>query len=384
MIEFENEWDRPARIKVVGVGGGGGNAINRMIISKMAGIEFIAINTDVQVLKSNISPLKIQIGSRITKGLGAGAVPEVGKKAAEEDKDRIADALLGADMVFITAGMGGGTGTGASPIVAELAKATGALTVAVVTKPFQFEGKTKFLIAEEGTKALSEKVDTLITIPNERLLTIGGDQLPFMESFQKADEVLRNAVAGISELITVPGLINLDFADVRTIMSNMGGALMGIGIGTGEKKAIMAAEAAISSPLLEDVSIDGAKGILVNITFGPDLTIKEVNDAVSMIQKRADSNVHLIFGARVDESLYNEVRITVIATGFGIRKEQKPAIKEILKNVEKKEEVLVKPQPEPIVISRPASEMQESLYSDWETPAFVRRRTEISLNPENT
>lgn len=316
MIEFESEWDRPARIKVIGVGGGGGNAINRMITSKVSGVEFVSLNTDVQVLRTSLAPTKIQIGSRLTKGLGAGANPEMGRRAAEEDKDRIADALVGSDMVFITAGMGGGTGTGASPVVAEVAKATNALTVAVVTKPFAFEGKAKILLAEAGLKALQEHADTVIVIPNERLLTLNGESLTLLEAFLKADEVLRNAVAGISELITVPGLINLDFADVRTIMANMGGALMGIGVGTGEKKAVVAAETAITSPLLEDLTIDGAKGILINVTCGPDVTIMEINEAISMIQKRAHKDAHLIFGARIDEGLYNEVRITVIATGF--------------------------------------------------------------------
>jgi len=307
--------EQVAEIKVVGVGGGGNNAVNRMIASGLTGVEFISVNTDAQVLVQSNAKIKIQIGDKLTKGLGAGANAEVGQKAAEEDKDKIKEALEGADMVFITAGMGGGTGTGASPVIAEIAKGLGALTVGVVTKPFTFEGRKRMQQAEQGAANLREKCDTVIVIPNDRLLEVVEQKTSIIEAFKICDDVLRQGVQGISDLITIPGLINLDFADVKTIMSEAGSALMGIGVGTGESKAVQAAEAAISCPLLE-TKIEKAKGILFNITGGPDLGLLEVNKASEIIQKAADDDAQIIFGAVIDEDLEDEVRITVIATGF--------------------------------------------------------------------
>jgi cell division protein FtsZ len=306
-----------ARIKVIGIGGGGGNAVNTMISAGLPGVEFIAANTDAQALRSNLSPIKVQLGEKITKGLGAGANPQVGRKAAEEDMERIREHLTGADMVFITAGMGGGTGTGGAPVVARLAKELGALTVGVVTKPFLFEGKKRMKQAEDGMRELKDSVDTLIAIPNQRLLSIAGRNMPILETFKKADDVLLQAVRGISDLITVHGLINLDFADVRTIMSEMGMAMMGAAISAGENRAVEAAQHAISSPLLEDVSIKGARGVLINITGGPTLSLHEVNEAATLVQEEADDDANIIFGAVIDEHMGDEVRITVIATGFG-------------------------------------------------------------------
>ena len=306
-----------ARIKVIGIGGGGGNAVNRMIEAGIEGIEFLVANTDLQALKRSQAPIKIQLGSRLTKGLGAGADPVVGREAALEDTDKIIEVLEGADMVFVTTGLGGGTGTGGAPIIASLATELNALTVAVVTKPFHFEGRRRMQQAEQGLSELQECVDTVITIPNERLLhTVDrGDSLS--ESFRVADDVLRQAVQGISDLITVPGLINLDFADVKTIMAGMGMALMGTGRATGENRAIEATQQAISSPLLEEASIQGALGVLINITGGPDLTLYEVNAASSIIREAADEDANIIFGAVIDENMRDEMKITVIATGFG-------------------------------------------------------------------
>ncbi len=305
-----------AKILVIGVGGGGGNAVNTMITSNLDGVEFVVANTDMQALEANLAPCKIQLGDHLTKGLGAGANPMVGRKSAEESMQLIADTVSGADMVFVTAGMGGGTGTGGAPVVAQIARECGALTVGVVTKPFSFEGKKRRRQASEGIEALQEAVDTLIVIPNNRLLGLVGHTTSMMDAFKKADEVLLNAVQGISDLMTVPGLINVDFADVRTIMSNMGRALMGSGTSSGKNRAVEAAEAAISSPLLEDVSIEGATGILINITAGPDLTLHEVNEASTLIQEAAHEDANIIFGSVVDANVGDEVRITVIATGF--------------------------------------------------------------------
>ena len=314
LIEFEEMLQ--ARILVIGVGGGGGNAVNTMIASDLDGVEFVAANTDLQALEANLAHTKIQLGDHLTKGLGAGANPDVGRKSAEESIQLIADTVAGADMVFVTAGMGGGTGTGAAPIIAQIARESGALTVGVVTKPFSFEGKRRRRQAQDGISALEEAVDTLIVIPNDRLLEVVGQNTSMMDAFKKADEVLLNAVQGISDLMTVPGLINVDFADVRTIMSNQGRALMGSGAATGKKRASEAAEMAISSPLLEDVSIDGATGILINITGGPDLTLYEVNEASTLIQEAAHEDANIIFGSVIDPQIGEEVRITVIATGF--------------------------------------------------------------------
>ncbi len=316
MAEFVEDSGTKARLKVVGVGGGGGNAINRMIEASLDGVTFIATNTDVQALRQNQAPLKYQLGARLTKGLGAGSDPEIGRKAALEDEDIVAGMVQDAEMVFITAGMGGGTGTGAAPIIAEKAKEMGALTVAVVTKPFMFEGSYRARQAELGLAELNDVVDTLITIPNQRLLSMVAKQTSMVEAFSLADEVLTQAVQGISDLIMIPGLINLDFADVKTIMADMGVALMGAAIGSGDQRAIDAANKAISSPLLDDISIDGARGVLINITGGKDLGLHEISEASSIIQEAAHPDANIIFGAVIDETLQDEIRITVIATGF--------------------------------------------------------------------
>jgi cell division protein FtsZ len=306
----------PAKIKVIGVGGGGGNAVNRMIASNLRGIEFIAANTDVQALSKCVAAAKLQLGAQVTRGLGAGADPEVGRKAALEDTDRILELLDGSDMVFLTAGMGGGTGTGAMPILASLASEIGALTVAVVTKPFGFEGKRRMQHAERGIEELRNAVDTLITIPNERLLNFVERGTPLAEAFRIADDVLRQAVQGISDLITIPGEVNVDFADVKAIMSGMGMALMGTGIAKGENRALEAAQRAISSPLLEETSIEGAKGVLINISGGRDLALHEVAEAARIIQSAVDPDANIITGMVLDETLEEEMKVTVIATGF--------------------------------------------------------------------
>lgn len=307
---------RFAKIKVIGIGGGGCNAINSMIsFQNIKGVDFIGVNTDAQALTTSQSSIKIQIGENLTKGLGSGGDPEIGKQAAEESKEKIKETLLDADMVFITCGMGGGTGTGGSPIIAEIAKSIGALTVGVITKPFTFEGTKRMVVADEGISELKEKVDTLIVIPNQRLLDVVDRKMSLLEAFKVADGVLGQAVQGISDLITMPGLINVDFADVRTIMTSAGSALMGMGTGIGENRAQAAARMAISSPLLE-VSIDGAKGILFNITGGSDLTMTEVDEAAIIISEHADADANIIFGATIDESMVDQLKITVIATGF--------------------------------------------------------------------
>ncbi|GMU64041.1 MAG: hypothetical protein AMXMBFR36_03150 [Acidobacteriota bacterium] len=312
----------PARIKVIGVGGGGGNAVNRMIASQLRGIEFIAANTDLQALAKCKAPGKLQLGEQITRGLGAGADPDVGRKAALEDTERILEWMDGADMIFLTAGMGGGTGTGALPILASLAAEIGALTVAVVTKPFAFEGRRRMHLAERGIEELRGSVDTLITIPNERLLNFVERGTPLAEAFRIADDVLRQAVQGISDLITIPGEVNVDFADVRAIMSGMGMALMGTGIAKGENRALEAAQRAISSPLLEETSIEGAKGVLINISGGRDLTLHEVAEAARIIQSAVDTDANIIAGMVLDEALDEEMKVTVIATGFRYAGEQ--------------------------------------------------------------
>jgi cell division protein FtsZ len=320
VLDFDVELEQFANIKVIGIGGGGNNAINRMIDAGLKGVEFISVNTDAQALYLSKADKKIQIGEKLTKGLGAGANPEIGKKAAEESKDAVEESLKGADMIFITAGMGGGTGTGAAPIVAEISKNLGILTVGVVTKPFTFEGKKRQTNAEIGITDIKNNVDTLITIPNDRLLSIAEKKTSMLEAFKMADDVLRQGVQGISDLIAVPGLINLDFADVRTIMLSTGLAHMGIGKGSGENRATEAAKQAISSPLLE-TSIEGAKGVLLNITGGANLGLLEVNEAAELISSVADPEANIIFGAVIDEKLQDEIRITVIATGFEKAKE---------------------------------------------------------------
>lgn len=349
MLEFESTEMIPyATIKVVGIGGGGNNAINRMIAADLKGVDFISINTDLQALRLSQADCKLQIGAKLTKGLGAGANPEIGKKAAEESRDELMKHLEGTDMVFITAGMGGGTGTGGAPVVAEVAKQVGALTVGVVTRPFTFEGRKRAEQAEKGISELRTKVDTLIVIPNDRLLQVADRQTSITEAFRIADDVLRQGVQGISDLIAVPGLINLDFADVKTIMLDTGSALMGIGRASGEKRAVEAARAAISSPLLE-TSIEGAKGVLLSITGGPDLGLFEVNEAAEIIATAADPEANIIFGAVIDENLKDEIRVTVIATGFDQR-------------------------PSRIGISAKEPELKTFSLDDLEIPAFLRRR----------
>jgi cell division protein FtsZ len=361
VIDFDVEDQQITQIKVVGCGGGGNNAVNRMIMEGLKNVEFIAINTDKQALMLSHASQKIQIGDKLTKGLGAGANPEIGEKAAEESKDEILQAIKGADMVFITAGMGGGTGTGAAPVVAEIAKSLGILTVGVVTKPFPFEGRRRSLHAESGLKKLKERVDTLVIIPNERLLSMVDKKTTLMDSFKKADDVLRQGVQGISDLITIPGLVNLDFADVRTIMIDKGLAHMGVGSATGDNRAQEAAKQAISSPLLE-TSIVGATGVLLNITGGADLGLLEINEAAEIVQQAADQEANIIFGAVIDEDLKDEIRITVIATGFEANKldERKP-------NIEEKKE-------ESKQIDEVASTKTYYNERDLEIPPFLRGR----------
>ncbi len=351
MANIERDLRRYAAIKVVGVGGGGSNAVNRMVSAGLRGVEFIAINTDAQALALSAADKKVHIGAKITKGLGAGGNPTVGRQAAEESKDDIHEALNGADMVFITAGMGGGTGTGGAPIIAELARDLGALTIGVVTRPFGFEGRRRAATAEEGVRALKQKVNTLITIPNDRLLQIIDRQATVVEAFRTADDVLRQGVQGIADLITVPGLINLDFADVRTVMAEAGAALIGIGVASGEDRASRAAQAAISSPLLE-TSMDGAHGVLINVTGGTDLGLLEVSEAAQIIRDAADPEANIIFGAVIDEKARDEVRITVIATGFDTAQRIEDAAP--AGDVRKKEPV--------------------KLIDDLDIPAFLRRR----------
>jgi cell division protein FtsZ len=316
-IEFADEPQMyEARIKVIGVGGSGGNAVNTMINFGLEGVEFVVVNTDAQALNANAAPTKLPIGANITRGLGAGADPEKGRKAALEDVQRIKELLSGADMVFVTAGMGGGTGTGAAPIIAQIAREEGALTVGVVTKPFLFEGRQRARRAEIGLAMLSEHVDTLITIPNQKLVLLGDDELTFVDACRKADEVLYQAVKGISDLITQSGIVNVDFADVKTVMSNMGRALMGTGIAKGQNRARLAAEIAVTSPLLDDISVEGATGVLINIVGGPDLKMREIQEAASLVQEQAHEDANIIFGASIDDTLGENVKVTVIATGF--------------------------------------------------------------------
>ena len=354
MIEFDENRNVAAKVKAIGIGGGGCNAVNNMISSGLTAVEFIAANTDAQALAANEAPLKLQLGAKITKGLGAGANPEIGRKAALEDIDMIRDSLRGADMVFITAGLGGGTGTGGAPIVAEVAKEMGALTVAIVTKPFLFEGKKRMKQAEEGVINLRMTADTLITIPNQRLLSISGKSMSLLEAFKKADDVLLHAAKGISDLIAFHGLINLDFADVRTIMSEMGMALMGTGAASGDNRAVDAAQKAISSPLLEDISIEGAKGLLINVTGNSSMTLNEVNEASVLIQKEAHEDANIIFGAVIDEQMGEEIRVTVIATGFGRMEERMlPHLKKV-------------------------SPISFSLRDNFDVPAYLRKEREKS------
>lgn len=324
MFELMDTYSQNAVIKVMGIGGGGGNAVKHMINSNIDGVDFLCANTDSQALKNVSVKTNLQIGCNITKGLGAGANPEIGRQAALEDRERIQSVIEGADMLFITAGMGGGTGTGATPVVAQLAKEMGILTVAIVTKPFPFEGSKRMAIAQEGIKALSQHVDSLITIPNEKLLTVLGKDMNLLEAFKAANNVLQGAVQGIAELITKPGLINVDFADVRTVMSEMGMAMMGSGVGTGEDRARLAAEAAIASPLLEDVSLAGARGILVNVTAGSDLSIGEFEEVGTIVKEFASDDATVVIGTVIEPELKSELRVTVVATGLGVQSAVKP------------------------------------------------------------
>jgi len=326
MIEFDENRNLAAKVKIIGIGGGGNNALNTMISYQLSGVEFIAANTDAQALAANLAPIKMQLGPTLTKGLGAGANPEIGRKAALEDLEKIREVLKGADMVFITAGLGGGTGTGGAPVIAEAAREVGALTVAIVTKPFHFEGKKRMKQAEEGLANLRMTADALITIPNQRLLSISGKNMTLLEAFKNADEILYHAAKGISDIIIGQGIINVDFADVRTVMSETGMALMGTGISSGENRSVEAAQKAISSPLLEDISIEGARGLLINITGGENITLNEINEATCLIQKEAHEDANIIWGTVIDQTMKDEVRVTVIATGFG-KAEEKSALR---------------------------------------------------------
>jgi cell division protein FtsZ len=375
MVEKKSsELENFAVIRVIGVGGSGNSALTRMINSKLRGVDFVAINTDSQALAFNEAPIKIQIGKDTTRGLGAGADPEVGRKSIEENKEEVYEALKGSDMVFVTCGMGGGTGTGAAPFVAEIAKELGALTVGVITKPFSFEGQRRRRIAEAGISEMKEKVDTLITIPNDRLLQVIDKKTSLFDAFGIVDDVLRQGVQGIADLITLHGIINVDFADVKAIMSDAGSALMGIGHGTGDNRAIEAARSAIDSPLLE-LSIDGAKGILFNITGGPDLGMYEIDEAAKAITEAADSDANIIFGAIIDEAMQGEVKITVIATGFEsehakvtrtpISRETRPQDIPSSQIIRHREELPPPPMPEPRI---------EDDEDEIEVPAFIRRK----------
>jgi len=387
-FEFDDEHTSHAMIKVVGVGGAGGNAINRMIDANLSGVEFIAVNTDAQVLEQNKAATKIQIGKRITKGLGAGANPEIGRKAIEEDADEVAAALTGADMVFVTAGMGGGTGTGAAPMIAKLAKSQGALSVAIVTRPFDFEGKKRISRADDGIGELRSHVDTLIRIPNQRLLAIVDRNTLLTDAFRIADDVLYQATKGISDLITVAGLINCDFADVRTVMLEMGDALMGTGEASGEDKAAQAAHNAISSPLLENISIAGAKGVLINVTGGADMTLFDVNDATSKIYDAAGADANIIVGAVIDPNLKDSVRVTVIATGFGSGTSTRETELEVKKEPEAITDLFGNPIRQSAVASKaPGStsnggngnKTKQLVFAEGdnlEVPAFIRRQME--------
>ncbi len=384
---FDNDYmgSGSAEIKVIGVGGGGSNAVNRMIEADLSGVEFIVANTDAQALQSSSAKSKIQLGEKITKGLGAGADAEIGKKAAEEDRDEIAEQLKGADMVFITAGMGGGTGTGAAPIIAEVAREQNALTIAVVTKPFSFEGKKRASSAELGIKNLRERVDAIIVVPNDKLIEIANEELTMEDAYREADEVLRQGVQGISDLITINGVINVDFADVKTIMKSSGSALMGIGIASGENRAVTAAQQAIDSPLLES-SIQGARGVLVSISASRSLGIMEVNKAMSIIRDAADDDANIIFGHNVNEELGDSIKITVVATGFG--KEERASISNsgasrILDTVRSNRQA-VEPQTRPVqqvVNAAPVANddsdipaiLRNSNSDDHNFPAFLRR-----------
>ena len=363
IFEFEEAAAQNARMKVVGVGGGGGNAVNRMIDEDLEGVEFISVNTDAQALKQSKSQLKLQIGKKLTRGLGAGARPEIGRQAIEESREEVRRFLEGADLVFVTAGMGGGTGTGAAPMIAEMAREMGALTIGVVTRPFLFEGKKRMRQAEQGLNELKRTADTVIVVPNERLLSVVGKGTSFKDALKKADEVLLHATQGISDLIRVTGEVNVDFADVRTIMSNRGAALMGTGYGAGENRAVEAAQEAISSPLLDNISIQGAAGVLINITGGMDLAIDEVTTISSIIQEAAGEEAEIIFGAVHDSALQEEVRVTVIATGM----DRAPAARGGYVSRPPR------PQPRPTAPLPPPTKLPDP--NDLSIPTFIRKQT---------
>ncbi|MCF6178931.1 MAG: cell division protein FtsZ [Geopsychrobacter sp.] len=386
MFQFEETLDQGAKIKVVGVGGGGGNAVNTMIRNQVEGVEFITANTDAQALRRSEAAMKIQLGGQLTKGLGAGANPEVGRQAAEEDVSRLEELFVGSDMVFVAAGLGGGTGTGAAPVIARAAKASGALTVGVVTKPFSREGKQRMLRAEEGIKELQEVVDSLVVIPNDRLLGLAGKNMSILDAFKPADDVLRQAVQGISDLIITEGLINVDFADVRTVMSNRGMAMMGIGMAEGERRAFEAANAAISSPLLEEVDISGAMGVLVNISGSANMTMEEFEEASTIIHEKVHEDANIIFGLVIDEKLGDKIKITAIATGFGDNfKGKRPGTDEITRNAEAMMrggkvdfDVPTIIRNNPKVQPRMASATRD-LFSDdeqFDIPTFLRKRVD--------
>lgn len=383
MFEIEEDLQQVARIKVIGVGGGGGNAVNTMINSGLHGVDFIAANTDAQALTKSKAHIKVQLGSKLTKGLGAGANPDTGRDAAIEDRERVREVLEGADMIFVTAGLGGGTGTGGAPVIAEVARDMGILTVGVVTKPFQFEGKKRQKQAEDGWRELRKNVDTLITIPNERLKGISGKSTTILDAFKRADEVLYQAVKGISDIINIHGFINVDFADVKTVMGEMGMALMGTGYATGENRAIDAAQKAIHSPLLEDISIKGAKGVLINITGGRDMTLLEVDEAATLIKNEAHEDANIIFGAVVDENMGDEIMITVIATGFGKSEEDAGYITpniSVLKNESMDTPTFIRKGKErnieniPVIKIGSVSDFE--MEDEYDVPAFMRKQAD--------
>jgi cell division protein FtsZ len=391
MFQFEDTLDQAAKIKVIGVGGGGGNAVNTMISSFVEGVEFIAANTDAQALRRSSAPTKVQLGGHLTKGLGAGADPEIGRQAAEEDHQRLVEMFTGADMIFVAAGMGGGTGTGAAPVIARAAKEAGALTVGVVTKPFSREGKQRMLRAEQGIAELREIVDSLVVVPNDRLLGLAGKNMSILDAFKPADDVLRQAVQGISDLITTEGLINVDFADVRTVMSNRGMAMMGIGMAEGERRAAEAAHNAISSPLLEEVDISGAMGVLVNISGSSSMTMEEFEEASTIIHEKVHEDANIIVGLVIDESLGDRIKITAIATGFGDNFTTKRRVTDEIKD---RSDALLRPSAKmnldiPTIIRQQATAMpskqrelssrNRDLFVDdeqFDIPTFLRRRVD--------
>jgi cell division protein FtsZ len=376
-VDFSDELRDGARIKVIGVGGGGGNAINRMIAADVKGVDFLVANTDAQALKASKAPIKIQLGTKLTKGLGSGGNPEIGRRAALEDTEKLIEALEGADMVFVTTGLGGGTGTGGAPIVASLARELGALTVAVVTKPFAFEGKRRMMQAEQGLAELSQGVDTVICIPNERLMQFVDKGTSFFEAFRIADDILRQGVQGISDIITITGIINRDFADIKTIMEGMGYAVMGTAVASGENRAVEATNRAMASPLLEDASINGAHGILLNITGSSKLTLYEVHEASTIVQKAAAENANIIFGAVHDESMGDDVKVTVIATGIkserlGIK--QLPTLSPAIRTAQQSIKTLMAKKEKLPVEEQSANVTKEIQEDDLDVPAFIRRR----------